>query len=52
VSFADVWRESIDAELVGLNVRVISQPHLIVSKQHSARQIDTDDIKALQGLSI
>lgn len=48
VSFADAWSESIETGFAGLNVRVISRAHLIVSKRRSNRSLDADDIKALQ----
>jgi hypothetical protein len=48
VSFADAWGESIETEFAGLKARVISRAHLIVSKRSSDRQLDADDIKALQ----
>jgi predicted nucleotidyltransferase len=50
VSFADAWRESIETEFAGLNVRGISRAHLIVSKRRGNRQLDADDIKALQDI--
>jgi hypothetical protein len=43
VSFVDVWRESIETEFAGLNVRVISRAHLIVGKRRSNRQLDADE---------
>jgi hypothetical protein len=49
VSFADAWRESIETAFAGFQVRVLSMSHLIVSKQHSSRRVDADDIEALQG---
>ncbi len=48
VSFADAWGESIETEFAGLKARVISRAHLNVSKRSSDRQLDADDIKALQ----
>jgi hypothetical protein len=52
VSFADARRESIETAFADFQVRVLSRAHLIVSKQHSSRQIDAADIEALQALSI
>ena len=48
VSFADAWRESVETAFADFQIRIISRSHLIVSKQHSSRQIDADDIKGLQ----
>jgi len=52
VSFADAWRESIEANVADLKLRVLSRAHLIGSKRQSRRRIDADDIKELQALSI
>ena len=49
VSFADAWRESIETNVGDLKLRVLSRAHLIASKQHSLREIDADDVKALEG---
>jgi hypothetical protein len=51
VSFADAWRESIETVFAEFHVRVLSRAHLIVSKQHSPRQVDADDMKALLNIS-
>jgi hypothetical protein len=48
VNFADAWRESIETAFANFQVRVLSREHLIVSKRLSRRQIDADDIKALE----
>jgi hypothetical protein len=52
VSFADAWRESIETNVADIKTRVLSRPHLIVSKQRSSRQIDAADITALEAPSI
>jgi hypothetical protein len=52
VSFADAWRESIETAVAEFHVRVLSGAQLILSKQHSSRPADADDIKALRALSI
>lgn len=51
VSFADAWRESIETVFAEFHVRVLSRAPLIVSKQHSPRQVDADDMKALLNIS-
>jgi hypothetical protein len=48
VSFEDAWGDSIETEFADLKARVISRAHLIVSKRSSDRQLDADDVKALQ----
>ena len=47
VTFPDGWSESVLVTVNDLTVRVLSKPHLILSKQHTGRPVDTDDVKAL-----
>ena len=51
VCFAEAWTESIDTAFAGLQVRVLSKAHLILSKRHSRRQVDVDDVRALEGIT-
>ena len=51
VDFAGAWHASIDAFFAGPPVRVLSIEHLIDSKKHSTRQVDIDDVRALNALS-
>jgi len=48
VSFEDAWSESIEATVDGLPIRVLSKAHLILSKRHSGREVDAEDVKGLQ----
>ena len=50
VSFVEAWRESITTSFADIQVRVLSKAHLILSKEHSHRQVDLDDIMALEGI--
>lgn len=50
VSFAEAWSEGVECTFEGLQVRVLSKPHLILSKKYSGRPSDADDIKGLQNL--
>jgi hypothetical protein len=51
VSFMGAWREGIETVFAEFHVRVLSRAPLIVSKQHSPRQVDADDMKALLNIS-
>jgi len=51
VSFGEAWSESIETTIEGLKVRIVSKAHLILSKQHSGRPTDADDINRLQNTS-
>ena len=50
VGFTEAWTESIEITFAGLYVRVLSKALLILSKQHNRRQVDVDDIWALDGI--
>jgi hypothetical protein len=48
VSFREAWAESIESSFAeDLHVRVLSKAHVILSKRHSSRAVDADDIKRL-----
>jgi hypothetical protein len=51
VCFTEAWTESIETAFEGLQFRVLSKAHLILSKQHSSRPADADDIRGLQPVS-
>jgi hypothetical protein len=50
VGFAEAWAESIEIVFASLHIRVLSKAHLILSKQYSRRQVDVDDLRALEGI--
>jgi hypothetical protein len=49
VSFDEAWSDSIETSFgeKGLRVRVLSKAHVILSKEHSSRASDIDDVKKL-----
>ena len=49
VSFAEAWTECVEATFEGVEFRVLSKAHLIVSKQSRLSPVDVDDIRSLQG---
>ena len=48
VRFLDAWADGIQTSVEGLAVRVLSKPHLILSKMNTGRPLDADDVRALQ----
>lgn len=50
VSFEEAWSDGIETVVEGVQVRIISKLHLMASKQRSTRQLDAEDIKALEAI--
>ncbi len=50
VGFTEAWTGGIEIAFAGLHIRVLSKAHLVLSKQDSRRQVDIDDITALEGI--
>jgi hypothetical protein len=48
VRFLDAWAEGVRASADGLTLRVLSKPHLILSKLNTGRLSDAADVKGLQ----
>lgn len=49
VRFLDAWADGVQTTTAdGLALRVLSKPHLILSKTNTGRSLDADDVKALQ----
>jgi hypothetical protein len=47
VRFLDAWADGVQASADGLTFRVLSKPHLILSKLNTGRLVDAADVKAL-----
>lgn len=50
VCFGEAWTECIETNFAGLQVRVLSKAHLILSKKHRSRLVDIDDIRLSKGI--
>jgi hypothetical protein len=49
VRFLDAWADGVRATSAGgLPLRVLSKPHLILSKTNTGRPLDADEVQALQ----
>ena len=50
VSFEQAWPDAVETIVGGVQVRVLSKLHLIESKRRGTRQLDAEDIKALEAI--
>lgn len=50
VAFEEAWSDSVETTFDGLSFRVLSKAHVILSKRGSTRQVDMDDINALEAI--